>query len=128
VIAPRAYPVVRAEGREVAVIVGGVIVALAGMVVIGVAVLGWKGRLPRNFVAGVRTPGTMRSDEAFRIANKVAAPLAVAGGAVLVAGGIAGAAMPVRAGGPTVLATVGVAVVLILIGAVQGARAARAAP
>lgn len=85
-------------------IVGGVILALAGLVVIGVAIRGWQGRLPRNFVAGVRTPATMRSDEAFQIANKVAAPLAVAGGAVMVA------------------------VVLIVIGAVHGARAVRSAP
>ena len=109
-------------------IVGGVILALAGLVVIGVAIRGWQGRLPRNFVAGVRTPATMRSDEAFQIANKVAAPLAVAGGAVMVAGGVVGAVLPGRAGGPTVLATVLVAVVLIVIGAVQGARAARSVP
>jgi uncharacterized membrane protein len=110
------------------VIVGGVILALAGLVVIGVAVRGWQGRLARNFVAGVRTPATMRSDEAFRAANKVAAPLSATGGAVMFVGGVASAALPIRAGGPAVLATAGVAVVLIVIGAILGVRAARVIP
>lgn len=108
-------------------IVGGVILALAGLVVIGVAIRGWQGRLARNYVAGVRTRSTMRSDEAFQTANRVAAPFGVAGGAVMVAGGAVGAALPIRVGGLTELAAVGVAVVLIVVGAVRGARAARAA-
>ncbi len=106
-------------------IVGGVVLALAGLALVAVAVRGWQGRLARGSIAGVRTATTMRSDEAFRIANKVAAPLAAAGGAVMVVGGVLGAALPIRAGGPTVLVAAGVAVVLIVIGAAQGVRAAR---
>ncbi len=109
-------------------VAGGVILALAGLIVIGVAIRGWQGRLSRNYVAGVRTPSTMRSDEAFRIANKVAAPLGVTGGAVMVVGGVVGVALPGRAGGPTVLATVGIAVILIVVGGLRGVRAARSAP
>lgn len=104
----------------------GVTMALAGLVVMGVAVLGWRGRLPRNFFAGVRTPGTLRSDEKFRAANRVAAPPQVAGGAVMVIGGVLAAVLPTRDGEP-VLAAVLVAGVLIVIGAVRGVRAARAA-
>lgn len=107
-------------------IAGGVTIALAGLVVIGVAALGWRGRLPRNFFAGVRTPGTLRSDEAFRTANRVAAPLQVAGGAVMVTGGVLTMALPTRDGKP-VLAAVLVAAVLIVIGAIRGVRAARVA-
>jgi uncharacterized membrane protein len=106
-----------------------VVVALGGLVVIGVGIRGWQERLPRNFIAGVRTPATMRSDEAFRIANKVAAPLEVAGGAVMVAGGALATVLPVRASKSTLLATASVAVALLMIGAAQGASAAaRAAP
>jgi hypothetical protein len=56
-------------------IVPAVILILAGLVLIVVAVASWQERLPRNALAGLRTPSTMRSDQAFKVANKVAALL-----------------------------------------------------
>jgi len=67
---------------------------LAAAALLVVAVLGARGRLRRNRWAGVRTRRTLASDEAFTLANRVAAaPLGAAGavallgGAVVVAGG-----------------------------------------
>ena len=67
---------------------------LAAAVLLTVAVLGARGRLRRNPWAGVRTSRTLASDEAFTVANKVAAaPLGAAatvallGGITLVVGG-----------------------------------------
>jgi hypothetical protein len=67
---------------------------LAAVALLAVAVLGALGRLPRNPWAGVRTRATLASDEAFALANRVAAaPLgaagvvALVGGAALLAGG-----------------------------------------
>ena len=62
-------------------IVPAVILIVLGLVLIVVAVASWQERLPRNILAGVRTPSTMRSDQAFKVANKVAAPLTGVGGA-----------------------------------------------
>ena len=67
---------------------------LAAAALLVVAVLGAHSRLRRNRWAGVRTRRTLASDEAFTLANRVAAaPLGAAGavallgGAVVVAGG-----------------------------------------
>ena len=46
---------------------------LAGVLLVTVAVLGARGRLPRNRWIGVRTPVTLASDAAFALANRVAA-------------------------------------------------------
>jgi len=106
-------------------IVPAVIVMLAGLLVVWVAVRSWQERLPRNWIAGVRTPSTMRSDEAFRIANKTAAPLAGAGGAVLIAGGLATALVPKSAAGIPLLGGTVLFLVLIVVGAIKGVRACR---
>lgn len=66
----------------------GSVLTLAGSALLTVAVLGWRGTLPRNPVAGVRTPSSLRSDAAFRAANRVAAPPLVAAGASCVTGGV----------------------------------------
>jgi hypothetical protein len=68
---------------------------LAAVVLIAVAVLGARGRLPRNRWAGVRTRRTLASDDAFALANRVAAAPLGAAGAVALLGGAT-----VLAGGP----------------------------
>jgi hypothetical protein len=75
-------------------LVFGCALLLAAAALLVVAVLGARGRLHRNPWAGVRTRRTLASDEAFTLANRVAAaPLGAAGavallgGAVVVAGG-----------------------------------------
>jgi hypothetical protein len=60
---------------------------LAAVALLAVAALGGRGRLSRNPWAGVRTRVTLASDEAFVLANRVAAaPLAAAGAVALVGG------------------------------------------
>ncbi|KAA9166684.1 SdpI family protein [Amycolatopsis acidicola] len=103
-------------------------------VVLGVVVgwgglLGWREKLPRDRGAGVRTDATLRSDEAFRLGNKVAGLPTIFAGVVGVLAGIAGLVMPTTAG--TIIATlVGVVgiVALVLAGGLLGHRAAQSVP
>jgi uncharacterized membrane protein len=83
----------------IVVIALGIVVVAAGFVLVWVAVAGWRGRLSRNWVAGVRTFSTMRSDAAFAVANKAAAPLGVAGGLVMALGGVLALVVPKHAFG-----------------------------
>lgn len=102
---------------------------LAAVALLVVAVLGARGRLRRNPWAGVRTGRTLASDEAFTLANRVAAaPLGAAGAVALLGGAV------VVAGGPaavtwTVLlvATVGM-LGLTGIGGALGDRAVARMP
>lgn len=98
----------------------GVVLLLAGAALAGIGVLGWRGLLPRNRVAGVRTPATLRSDEAFTVGNRVAGPPVVAAGAVAIVGGA------LALGGSVLLpAVAGVgALVLLVAGGLLGNRAA----
>jgi hypothetical protein len=61
---------------------------LAAAVLLTIAVLGARGRLRRNPWAGVRTSRTLASDEAFTVANRVAAAPLAAAGIVALLGGI----------------------------------------
>jgi uncharacterized membrane protein len=99
---------------------------IAGLVVIWEAVRGWRGRLPRNGSVGVRTRATRRSDAAFKAANKAAAPLAAAGGAVMVACGVLAVVFPNHFAGLIIFGGVGVFLVLCLLGAAIGVRTSRA--
>ncbi len=63
---PAAYP-----GR---VLIVAVLLFVLALVVGAVGVAALTGKLPRNRWAGVRTPDALRDDEAFALANKVAAP------------------------------------------------------
>jgi uncharacterized membrane protein len=106
----------------------GTVLVLAGPALVCVGVLGWRGRLPRNRFAGVRTPAALRSDAAFRAANRVAAPPVVAAGVACLTGGTVcfaatGAALAVVGG----VTGVG-ALLLLLAGGVLGNRAAEAVP
>jgi SdpI/YfhL protein family len=67
---------------------------IAGLIVIWLAIQMRQGRVARGSALGVRTPSTMRSDAAFETANKAAAPLAGAGGAILAVCGILAAVLP----------------------------------
>lgn len=93
-----------------------------------VGVLGLLGRLRPNRFAGVRTPATLRSTEAFTLANKVAAPTVIAAGAVFALGG----AVALLADGwlaiGAVLAALVAAFVTAGAGSSLGIRAATALP
>lgn len=99
---------------------------------IAVLIIGWRGlraTLPRNRFAGVRTPATMRSDETFRLGNRVAAPATLAGGAVLM---LVGFCLPLVGSTSSALLLLAIGIVgmvgLVLAGGVLGHRAAAAMP
>lgn len=103
-------------------IVLGILVAWGGY-------LGLAERLPRSRGAGVRTAATLRSDEAFRLANKAAAMPTVAGGVAGVLVGAASMALPGTLA-TILLAALGLiaTVVLVGIGGMLGNRAAERVP
>jgi uncharacterized membrane protein len=106
-----------------------ILLIAAGLAVATVGLLGLTGRLPRNRFAGVRTSATLRDEESFRLANRVAGlPTGVAGAVGMLAG-LAGALAP-TAGGRLVSVIIGVVGLLaITVGAgVLGHRAAAAMP
>jgi hypothetical protein len=72
----------------VRLVLGGALL-LAAVVLLTVAALGARGRLRRNPWAGVRTRRTLSSDDAFSVANRVAAAPLGAAGIVALLGGIA---------------------------------------
>jgi hypothetical protein len=107
------------------VIALGVVVIASGAVLVWVAVASWQGRLQRNAIAGVRTPSTMRSDEAFAVANKAAAPWAGAGGLVMALGGVAAMVVPKYLFGVPLFSGVLVGLALCIAGAIIGIRACK---
>jgi hypothetical protein len=102
-----------------------IVEVLADFIVLWLAVRMRQGRVARGSAAGVRTRSTMRSDAAFETANKAAAPLAGAGGAVLAVCGVLAAALPKHLFGVFVFGGMGVFLVLCLLGAATGVRASR---
>ena len=90
-----------------------------------VGLLGWRERLSVRGRLGVRTPAALRSDEAFRLANRVAGlPVLVAGLVAVLAGVVAFGT------GGVVVAVIGLvgALVLARAGGVAGDRAAVTLP
>lgn len=107
----------------------GAALLLAAVALLAVAVLGARGALRRSPWAGVRTRRTLASDEAFIVANRVAAAPLGAAGAIALLGGAA-----VVAGGPPavtwtvlVVATAGM-LGLTGLGGALGERAAARMP
>lgn len=102
------------------------LVAGGGLLTVGL--LGWRRRLPRNRFAGIRTPATLRSEAAFRAANRVAAPPVLAAGAVCAAGGT----LALGTDGPALTVIVAMtgtgAIGLLLAGGLLGHWAAAAMP
>ena len=94
-----------------------------------VGVLGWRERLARGGRLGVRTPAALRSDEAFRLANRVAGLPVLVAGVVAVLGGIAAFGLP-NTVACVVAAGIGLvgAVAIARAGGVVGDRAADALP
>jgi hypothetical protein len=105
----------------------GAVLVLAGLALAAVGWLGWRGRLRRNRFVGIRTAATLVSEDAFRLANRVAAVPLLAAAAVAVLGGAAALAAPSVGAYAVVL---GVAIpgtlALMTTGGVLGSRAAAA--
>lgn len=111
----------------VSVVVACVAFALA-LMWSAVGVLALRGALPRNRWLGVRAAATMRSDEAFGVANRVAAPGTLGAASICVVAGVLTLAV---GGGWSVLFGVGglvAAVVLVGVVGGLGVRAAQAIP
>jgi uncharacterized membrane protein len=106
----------------------GLILVIAGVALLTVGLLGWRQSLPRNRFAGIRTPATLRSDTAFVVANRVAAPPVLAAGALCTVGG----GLTLGAAGPVLMMIVSVTgagvIGLLLAGGLLGHRAAAAMP
>jgi hypothetical protein len=92
-------------------------------------VLGVREKLTRARGTGVRTQAALRSEEAFKLANRVAGLPTAAGGAISVLSGLAGLAMPTT-GGLISAALAGILAMFLLImgGGVLGNRAALTVP
>jgi hypothetical protein len=118
----------RSTVEVVAMLVPAIAEVLAGLSVVWLAIRMRQGRVTRGSAAGVRTPSTMRSDAAFETANKAAAPVTAAGGAILAVCGVLAAVMPRHLVGAFVFGGVGVFLVFCLLGAATGVRASRSVP
>jgi uncharacterized membrane protein len=100
------------------------VMIVLGALVITIGVLGWLGRLPRNRLAGVRTPTTLRSDSTFRVGNRAAGPATTLAGVLAIASGVTALLLPADDVASCVFVGAILLMVLVLIGAVQGVRAA----
>ncbi|MFJ1459232.1 SdpI family protein [Nocardia sp. N2S4-5] len=70
------------------VFVVALILFVLAVVAVVTGVLGLSGSLPRNRFFGVHTDEALRTEESFRIANRVAAPTSFGAGVLLAAGGV----------------------------------------
>lgn len=109
-------------------VVAAVIVFAPAAVWAVVGGLGLSRRLPRNRWFGVRADESMRSAEAFAVANRVAAPGMLGAAGVLLLSGVL--TLGVDALWSILFAVVGIAVALFVVGLVSayGVRAAAAVP
>lgn len=91
---------------------------------------GLGGRLDRRGRLGLHTSAAQASDEAFALANRVAAPVVLGAAAVGVACAVAVLALPLGVAGTVVVAAVGVGGMFAMLGAGTrlGEAAARTVP
>lgn len=106
----------------------GLLPLVVGLLIAVVGVLGLRERLPRNRFGGVRTPATLRDDETFRVANKVAGLPVTVAGLVGVASGAVAFAMTGAAAVVTVVVGLVGTLAIAAAGGVLGHRAAEAVP
>lgn len=113
--------------NALSVVVAVLLFALAGLWAT-VGVRGLRGSLPRNRRFGVRTHDTMRSDEAFRVANRVAGPGTLGASLILVLGAVA--TLAVDGGWSILFGVIALVAALVIIGLVSaiGVRAAATVP
>jgi hypothetical protein len=105
------------------------ILVLAGLALLLLGWLGLRGQLPLNRYVGIRTAATLRSEDAFEIGNRAAAPAILAAGAI---GSLSGLALPFLPSFSSVMlvATIGLigGFALMTAGGVIGNRVAEAMP
>lgn len=106
-------------------------VLLALAVPAGIAATrGWAGRLRREGRLGIHTPPALASDDAFTLANRVAAPLVGSAAAVGSVCAVLVLALPIGTAGALIVFVLGLAGVLgqFAAGSRLGDRAARTVP
>ena len=91
-----------------------------------VGLRGRGGALTRDGRMGVRTPASMASDEAFAVANRVAAPVALGAAAIALVVAVLIVALPLSSVGALILFVVALAAVFALLGVVRMKRLTRA--
>ena len=91
---------------------------------------GWAGTLRRDGRLGVHSQAAMAGDDAFAVANKVAAPVVAGAAVVAVVAAIVVLALRLPAAAATVIAVIGLigALALLLVAGSMGERAARTVP
>lgn len=107
------------------------VVLLALAVPAGIAAArGWAGRLRREDRLGIHTPPALASDDAFTLANRVAAPLVGSAAAVGLVCAVLVLALPIGTAGALIVFVLGLAGVLgqFAAGSRLGDRAARTVP
>lgn len=116
------------DHAAVSALVAGVVLVASGVAIVVVGRMGRQGRLPRQHWAGIRTPSTMRSNDAWLAAHRTGGPLMeVAGWCAVVLGSAAAllSAASERWTTSLTLAAAGILLVLIVGGGIRGVRAAR---
>lgn len=101
-----------------------------GILGVGLGLIGFsglRGTLTRNRYVGVRTAASMRDDEAFLLANRVAGLPYLVAGAVAVVSGVAGILVQDTAITVLVVGALGTAAITVA-GGLMGHRAAEAMP
>ncbi|MCI2956832.1 SdpI family protein [Agromyces atrinae] len=114
------------DGDTVGRIIVGLVMIAAGVLVIWLARATASGRVGRNDIAGIRTPSTMATDDAWLAAHiRAKRPTIFAGVASLVTGAAALLPLPTPVVGIGVVAGAGVMIAFVIHGSVVGTAAAR---
>jgi hypothetical protein len=97
----------------------------AGGLIAALAIQGWRGQLRRDRGAGIRTPTTLASDEAWEIAHRAAGPWMFVGSLGSIVPGIVVLFRPTNEVGTfTILAGLGVMVAFVVVSGAIGTTAA----
>lgn len=105
------------------------LLVLAGLAYV-TARRGWARTLRRDGRLGVHTRAASMSDDAFAVANRVAAPVVGGAGAIAVVLAILVAVLPLATVGTVIIGVLGLLAILVLfmVGGVLGEQAARTLP
>lgn len=114
------------DGDTVGRIIVGVVMIAAGVLVIWLARATASGRVGRNDIAGIRTPSTMATDDAWLAAHvRAKRPTIYAGIASFATGAFAVLPLPIPVIGAGVVVGAVVMIAFVLYGSVVGTAAAR---